>query len=353
MRVALTLLGYIGLAVVSTAVVWKGSEWLEACSEKLSAYYELPPLVQGALVLALGSSFPELATAVLSTLVHGVFELGVSAIVGSALFNVLMIPALAGLWSPEKLVSTRDLVYKEVQFYLISIAALLLTFSFAVIYHPVEGPGTAIRGTVTPVLVLLPLGLYVFYVYLQYQDTVDYVQEEPAEAMSISRQWALLAGALVTILLGVEGLVRSAIGLGEVFGTPSFLWGITVVAAGTSIPDAFVSVRAAQSGNAVASVANVLGSNVFDLLVCIPAGVLLGGAVVVNYSVTAPIIGVLTVATLIVFLMMRTHMVLTTGEAWGLIVVYFVFVLWVSVETFGAVDLLPNLPPVPSGPAGP
>ncbi len=339
------ILAYASLAVVSTAVVWKGSAWLEGSSEKLSAHYELPPLVQGAVVLAVGSSFPELSTAVLATLLHGEFELGVAAIVGSALFNVLMIPALSGLWSTEDLVSTRDLVYKEIQFYLISIAALLLMFSFAVIYNPVGGPGGPISGEVTRGLVLFPLGLYGFYVFLQYQDTMEYHVDEPPEAMSVPWQFAILFGGLLVILVGVEGLVRSAIGFGNVFNTPSFLWGITVVAAGTSVPDAFVSVRAARAGNAVTSVANVLGSNVFDLLVCIPAGVLVAGTAVVNYSVSAPMMGVLTLATLIVFLVMRSQMVLTTMEAWGLITIYFLFVLWISFETFGTVDLLPNVPP--------
>lgn len=342
---------YLGLALISTAVVWKGSEWLESSSERLSVYYELPPLVQGAVVLAIGSSFPELSTAVLATLLHGEFELGVAAIVGSALFNVLMIPALAGIWSDEDLVSTRDLVYKEVQFYLISIAALLLMFSFAVIYNPVENASGAIAGEVTRGLVLFPLVLYLFYVYLQYQDTIDHTAEGDPASVAPGRQWGVLLAALLVILVGVEGLVRAAIGLGEVFGTPSFLWGITVVAAGTSVPDAFVSVRAARAGNAVTSVANVLGSNVFDLLVCIPAGVLVAGTAVVNYSVSAPMMGVLTLATLIVFLLMRTHMVLTTAEAWGLIAIYLLFVVWMSVETFGAINLLPNLPPATSMPS--
>jgi cation:H+ antiporter len=344
------VLAYVSLAVVSTAVVWKGSEWLESSSEKLSVYYELPPLVQGAIILAVGSSFPELSTAVLSTLLHGEFELGVAAIVGSALFNVLMIPALAGIWSQQKLTSTRDLVYKEIQFYLISIAALLLMFSFAVIYNPVGGPDGPIAGEVTRGLVLFPLALYGFYVFLQYQDTMDHEPEEPPAAMSVPKQFGTLFVGLLIILVGVEGLVRSAIGLGDVFGTPSFLWGITVVAAGTSVPDAFVSVRAAQDGNAVTSVANVLGSNVFDLLVCIPAGVLVAGTAVVNYSVGAPMMGVLTVATLIVFMLMRSQMVLTTTEAWGLIAIYLAFVVWISIETFGAVNFLPNLPPAESVP---
>ena len=351
MSVLSTVLAYLSLAIVSTAVVWKGSEWLEGASEQLSAYYELPPLVQGAVILAVGSSFPELSTAVLSTLIHGEFELGVAAIVGSALFNVLMIPALAGLWSEEKLVSTRDLIYKEVQFYIISIAALLLMFSFAVIYNPVGGPDGPIAGEVTRGIVLFPLGLYLFYVFLQYQDTMDHETEEPPRDISVPKQFGVLFIGLLVILVGVEGLIRSAIGLGDVFGTPSFLWGITVVAAGTSVPDAFVSVRAAQAGNAVTSVANVLGSNVFDLLVCIPAGVLVAGTAVVNYSVGAPMLGVLTLATLIVFLVMRSQMVLTTREAWGLIVIYLVFVLWISIETFGAVDLLPNVPPATSIPS--
>ena len=340
-----TILLYAGLAIVSTGVVWKGSEWLESSSERLSAYYELPPLVQGAVVLAVGSSFPELSTAVLATLLHGEFELGVAAIVGSALFNVLMIPALAGLWAEQDLTSTRDLIYKEIQFYLIAIAALLLTFAFAVIYNPVGGMGPPIAGEVTRGLALFPLGLYLFYVYLQYQDTVDHEPEEPPGAMSVPKQFGILVAGLLVILVGVEGLVRSAIGLGNVLNTPSFLWGITVVAAGTSVPDAFVSVRAARAGNAVTSVANVLGSNVFDLLVCIPAGVLVAGTAVINFSVGAPMIGVLTLATFVVFMVMRSQMVLTTTEAWGLIAIYVAFVVWVSVETFGAVDLLPSLPP--------
>lgn len=350
-----TILAYSVLTLVSTAVVWKGSEMLESSSEKLSAYYRLPPLVQGAIVTAVGSSFPELSTAVLSTLIHGEFELGVAAIVGSALFNVLMIPALAGLWAKKDLVSTRDLLYKEMQFYLISIAVLMLVFSFAVIYHPVSRPEVApVLGEVTRFLALFPLLMYALYVYLQYQDTIQHqnnlLDDVDPEELGISprREGVVLLASLLIILIGVEGLVMSAIEFGEVFNTPSFLWGMTIVAAATSIPDAFVSIQAARNGNPVTSVANVLGSNIFDLLVCIPAGVLIAGSVVINYSVGVPMMAMLTIATLAVLLMMRNQMMLSQTEAWILIVFYVVFVLWMSIETFGAVDFIPNLPP-PAG----
>ncbi|MFB6273865.1 MAG: sodium:calcium antiporter [Salinibacter sp.] len=341
----MTILLYVLIALVATVVIWKGSGWLESSSERLSVYYELPPIIQGAVVVAVGSSFPELSTAVFSTLIHGEFELGVAAIVGSALFNVLMVPALSGLFAKDVLRSNRDLVYKEAQFYLISIAVLLLVFSFAVIYHPVEGVAGSVAGEVTRLLALFPLAMYGLYVFVQYQDTMDYEPEAHSNDIRPAREWAVLFGALVTILIGVEGLVRSAVRFGEFFGTPSFLWGITVVAAGTSVPDAFVSIQAARSGNAITSVANVLGSNIFDLLVCIPAGVLVAGTVVINYSIGAPMMAVLTVATLVVFLMMRTDLLVSRREAWTLIVLYVLFVVWVTVETFAVVDLVPSLPP--------
>ncbi len=349
MSLVTTIFTYTGLAIVSAAIVWKGSEWLESSTEKLSAYYRVPPLVQGSVVLAVGSSFPELSTAVISTVLHGEFELGVAAVVGSALFNILLIPALAGLCGNGTLASTRDLIYKETQFYLVAIVVLLLVFSFAVIYNPVGSPSNPQHGEVTRGLSLLPLALYVVYVYLQYQDAVDHTPDEDPVEIDLRKQGGILLSSLGVILVGVEGLVQSAILFGTVFDTPSFLWGITVVAAGTSVPDAFVSIRASRSGNAVTSVANVLGSNIFDLLVCIPAGVLVGGTVAINYSVGAPMMGVLALATLVVLLFMRSEMVLTNGEAWGLIALYVIFVLWVGIETFGAIDLVPHLPPPTAG----
>jgi cation:H+ antiporter len=154
------LLIWTVVAVIGTAVVWTGSGLLESASERLSLYYRLPEIVQGAIVMAIGSSFPELATVVVSTLVHGEFELGVAAIVGSALFNIMVIPALCGLVAKDQLMTNRDLVYKEAQFYMIAVAALLLTFSFAVIYNPVESDGGALQGELTRWLAILPLVLY-------------------------------------------------------------------------------------------------------------------------------------------------------------------------------------------------
>lgn len=340
----LSLLFWIGVAVVATGILWKGSDWLEEASEGLSIYYELPDIVQGALVVAVGSSFPELATVVISALVHGEFELGVAAIVGSAIFNILIIPAAAGLVTEYPLKSNRDLVYKEAQFYIISVAVLIITFSFAAIFNPVSGNPDAILGEMDRLLALLPLVLYAFYIFIQYQDTMEYEAEIDPHQISPLKEWGKLAGSLVVILIGVEMLVNAAIHFGDLLGTPSFLWGISVVAAGTSIPDAFVSIRKAQKGDAVTSLANVLGSNIFDLLVCIPVGVLIAGATVINFSVAAPMMGALTLATLMLFSFLRTDMILDRRESLALIALYVIFLLWMGLENFGVIDSIPSLP---------
>ncbi|MEA2117290.1 sodium:calcium antiporter [Halovibrio sp. HP20-50] len=335
------------VAVVSTAIVWRGSSLLERASERLAAYYRLPDIVQGAVVVAVGSSFPELSTTVISTLVHGEFELGVAAIVGSALFNILVIPALSGLVSREPLQANRDLVYKEAQFYMIAVAVLTLAFSFAIIYHPLPSTDGAIRGELTRPLALLPVALYGLYLFVQYQDTLDHEGDDDTRDIHPAREWGLLALSLVLIVIGVEGLVRAAINFGDIFGTPSFLWGITVVAAGTSIPDAFVSIRAARHGRGITSIANVLGSNTFDLLVCIPAGVLIAGTAAINFSIAAPMMAALTAATVVLFLMMRTRMILSRRECVALLVIYVAFLVWIGAETFGVLDWVPSLPPAP------
>ncbi|MGB3641708.1 MAG: sodium:calcium antiporter [Rivularia sp. (in: cyanobacteria)] len=337
---ALQLILYIGLIIISTAVVWKGSFMLETAAEGLSKYYRLPPVVQGSVVVAVGSSFPELSSTVLATLVHGQFELGVAAIVGSAIFNILVIPGISGLVG-QPLTADRLLVYKDAQFYITSITVLLLAFTFAVIYNPV--PGVMLQGEMNRLIALMPLSMYGLYLFLQQQDTMEDNQtsnRQRPDDISIVKEWLRLLFSLVLIVISVEGLVSGAIGLGKVLNTPSFLWGITVIAAGTSLPDAFVSIRAAQKGESIISLANVLGSNIFDLLVAIPVGVMIAGASVIDFAVAAPLMGVLTFCTIVLFAMLRTGLVLSKKECLVLLGMYVLFVGWMVLETFEITNVI-------------
>lgn len=333
----LTLAWLFALAAIGTVVIWKGSLWLEGAGNRLSIYYGLPAVVQGAIVAAVGSSFPELASVVLATLRHGTFELGIAAVIGSAVFNVLVIPALAGLAQEEPLQANRDLVYKEAQFYLLSLAALLLAFSLAVIYFPTgEDP---LRGAFTREMAVVLVGFYGLYVFIQYHDVQDYDPPKPPKT-DVVKEWALLLSGLALIVIGVEGLIHASIELGEYFDTSPFLWGLIVIAAGTSLPDAIISIRAARAERHSVSLANVFGSNIFDLLVAIPAGVLLAGATSVNFDRAAPMMGFLIAATIAVFAAARTDFEITNREAAVLLGLYVGFVLWMLLESIGVTTVL-------------
>lgn len=325
----------VALAVIGTAFIWKGSLWLEHAADRLAAGYGLPRIVQGTIVAAAGSSMPELATVLLATLLHGEFGLGVGAIVGSAVFNILVIPSLAAVLGGS-MTTTRELVYKEALFYMLAVAALLLTFSVAVIYNP---GGEGLQGTVTRPLALFPLGLYMLYLFTQYLDTADHDVEEAAD-VDFPRTWLWFGLGLVLIIVGVEALVRAAIRLGTLFDTPTFLWGLVVVAAGSSLPDAFVSVAAARADRPTVSLANVLGSNVFDLLVAVPVGILMAGALTVDFEHVVPMMGFLILSTVAFFGVARTDMLLSRGEAWGLLVLYGLFVVWLLLESVGVMNVI-------------
>jgi len=327
----------VAVVAVATGLIWMGSGWLESSADRLSRQYGLPAVIQGSVVVAVGSSSPELASVVVAALA-GAFDLGVGGVVGSAIFNVLVIPAAASVVTDGPLDASRTLVYKEAQFYMIAVSALVVTFALAVIYYPTGG--AELEGQITRGLALLPLLLYGLYLFIQWQDVSDHEAAAAPGDVSVLREWGKLAAGLVVILVTVEGLVGAVEGLSHTFDVPPFLAGVTIIAGATSLPDVLVSARAARAGKGVTSLGNVLGSNTFDLLVAIPLGVLIAGSAPVNFAVAVPMMGVLTLATILLFAVLRTDLTLTTVEAYALWGAYLLFVGWIVAETAGVTDLV-------------
>ncbi|MGI9625298.1 MAG: sodium:calcium antiporter, partial [Longimicrobiales bacterium] len=335
--------------LLATVILWASCSKLEEASHRLALHYRVPDVVKGSVLTAVASSFPELMTAVLAIRVHQDFELGLSAIVGSAIYNILVIPAAAVFVRKAPLKSNRELVYREAQFYLVAVTVLLLVMSLSVIYggamepsalEPSDG-AAVIHGRLTRWLVAIPLALYGLYLFIQFEETRDSRSEmKVTDGINPIREWGVLLAATAVIALGVEVLLQSALSLGELLNTPTFFWGMTIVAAATSIPDMLISIKAAAMGRYGSSVSNVLGSNVFDLLVAVPLGVMLVGSVRVNFSQTVPMMGFLMVATIVMLAFMRHDMELTMREAFIMLTLYVVFGIWMALEALGVTTVL-------------
>lgn len=348
------ILLWVVAAVVGSVIVLRGSSLLESSAEHLSLHYGLPPVVHGAIVVAIGSSFPELSSTVLATLVHGEFELGLSVVIGSAIFNILVIPGLSGAMSPDGMRTDKEIVYKDGQFYLLSVAVFVLVLALALIYNDngsaseaVESVGGALSGEMTRPFALIPIALYALYIFLQSQEVSDYDKPEQPVGIAVGKEWARLALSLVLVVAGVEALVRSALFFADETGIPAFVWGITVIAAVTSVPDALISINLARKGEGVVSLGNVLGSNVFDLLVAVPVGVLIAGAVDFQFDIAMPLVAFLGIATVVLFVQIRTRLVLTKPESWVLLGLYGVFIVWMILEQADVLTILPEELPDP------
>ena len=321
------------IVVIATAIIWKACNYLEDACHELALCYGLPDSVKGSTVMAISSSFPELVTVVLATGIHGDFELGLAAIIGSAVFNILVIPGTSVLFRTGSLQAGRNVIYREAQFYLISILIVMLTLSFAVIYNP--STVDSLNGTLTSSLMILPLAFYVLYIYIQYQEVRDHKPQEKEHTSPAIKSWGKLIISMALVTIGVEMLIRMVIELGDMFTIPSYFWGATILAAATSIPDLFVSVKAAQRKLSTASLTNAFGSNIFDLLIVLPVGVIVAGAVGFNYPHIIPMMMFLLFATVFFLVLARSGSKLTNNNGKILLLLYVVFIVWMGIEYIG------------------
>jgi cation:H+ antiporter len=112
------------------------------------------------------------------------------------------------------------------------------------------------------------------------------------------------------------------------------------VAGATSIPDAVVSIKIARKFKGSISLGNVIGSNIFDLLVAVPIGVLIAGSAVINFTVAAPLMLFLAIITILMFVFLRTNLALVKWEGIVLLVIYGLFVIWMIFETLGITSVV-------------
>lgn len=230
-----------------------GAELLVRGSTRLARALRISPLVIGLTVVAFGTSSPELAASITAARTGG--DLALGNVVGSNVFNVLFILGAAALIAP--LTVARKLVRLDVPI-LIGITLLV----------PILGRD----GTITRPEGLFLIGLLVAYLtFLIVEARREGVatanagdRSDPPGRLGVAAVSALLGLAMLTF--GAGWLVDGAVALARSFGVGDLVIGLTLVAAGTSLPEVATSLLASMRGERDIAVGNVVGSNVFNLL---------------------------------------------------------------------------------------
>jgi len=247
------------LLVAGLALLVLGAEALVQGASKLAATLGISPLVIGLTIVAFGTSSPEMAVSVQASWA-GQADIALGNVVGSNIFNVLLILGVSALVMP--LVVAQQLIRLDVPI-MIGVSVLALVFGL-------DGRIGRSDG------VILFIGIIVYTVFLIYQSRRENNSEVQAEYAQYGNgkrsigQWGinlgLIAGGLVLLVLGSRWLVQSSIAIAQAIGVSELIIGLTIVAAGTSLPELATSVIASIRGQRDIAVGNVVGSNIFNIL---------------------------------------------------------------------------------------
>ena len=262
---ALMFLGGLTLLVIGANALVRGAS-------RLALSFGISPLVVGLTIVAFGTSAPEVAVSV-GAVLDGRTDIAVGNVVGSNIFNVLFILGISALITP--LVVNIQLIRQEVP---IMLGASLLLLAL--------GLDGRLSSLDSGFLLLLLLAYTVFLVVQSRRETraakQEYAHEiKAAEAGAwdsrLPAQLLLIGAGLAALVLGSEYLVQASVSLAKAMGVSDLVIGLTIVAAGTSMPEVATSLAAAIKGERDIAVGNVVGSNSFNILGCLGLSGLVSG----------------------------------------------------------------------------
>lgn len=257
------------LFVVGIALIVAGANFLTDGAAALARRFGLSPLMVGLTIVAFGTSAPELVVSLTSAL-GGNSDISLGNVVGSNIFNVFGIAGITAIIAPLSI--TKSTIRKEIP--LMILASLVL--SVMIFDSLLSGlPNQENIVSRSEGLVLLAF----FAIFLAYtiaiskpSELIEPQQEKEAvvdEDKSIKKPiWFLLlciVGGLAALVYGGDLFVTSASNLAKAFGISEAVIGLTIVAAGTSLPELATSVAAALKGEQEMAVGNVVGSNIFNI----------------------------------------------------------------------------------------
>ena len=261
------------LFLAGLAALVAGANLLVRGASKLALSLGISPLVVGLTVVAFGTSAPEMAVSV-GAVLDGQTDIALGNVVGSNIFNVLFILGASALIVP--LVVHVQLIRQEVPI-MIGVSLLLLTLAL-------DGRLGLFDGAL---LFGLLIGYTVFLVVQSRRETQaandEYAAEvRPAQAGAWDSTWpaqvALIAAGLAALVFGSQWLVTASIAIAKALGVSDIVIGLTIVAAGTSMPEVAASITAAIKGERDIAVGNVVGSNTFNILGCLGLSGLAAGS---------------------------------------------------------------------------
>lgn len=255
------------ILIIGFVMLIKGADVFVDGAAALARRFGVPGVIIGLTVVAMGTSAPELAVSVSAGL-SGSNEIAVSNVIGSNLFNLLVVLGVCALMKP--LPVDPGIKKRDYPICLISTLLLLFLASTRVLFgdpKPDLGDTQAIAGDVSRIggiVMLIGFIGYMIYTIRFAKKTSEKDEDYTPEPIGKSIFFILIG--LACIVIGGDGVVTSAKNLALMWGMSETLVGLTIVAIGTSLPELVTSVVASAKGENGMALGNAIGSNIFNLL---------------------------------------------------------------------------------------
>lgn len=286
--------------IIGFIILIKGADILVEGSSSIARKLGISSFFIGLTVVAFGTSTPELVVSTMAS-AKGSAGIALGNIIGSNISNTLLILGISAIIAP--LAVKKATINKEIPFSLLAIIAVGILVNDFLIDKTVPSGLTRIDG----LILILFFGIFIYYTFgisrekeNIFQKTVGEMREEPKQHSNLIAVIMIIFG-IIALVLGGNWIVNGAMGIATIFGLSEALIGLTIVALGTSLPELAASGMAAYKGRTDMAVGNVIGSNIFNLLLVLGLSAVLA-PISFSQSLNLDLIFLIIVTVLLLFL---------------------------------------------------
>ncbi len=246
------------LLIVSFVLLIKGAGFLVDGASSLAKRWGISPLMIGLTIVALGTSAPELLVNIFAA-IRGTSGITFGNIIGSNIFNLLFILGLSAVIFP--LTVNKGTIWKEVPLALLAVVVLGLTVNDWLI----DKAHISVLSRIDGLVLLCFFIIFLYYTFaIAKQKSVN--QSPAIKTYNLLFSLIMVMGGLVMLIFGGKWAVSSGTTIAQALGASEALIGLTILALGTSLPELFTSAVAAYKKNPDIAVGNIVGSNIFNIL---------------------------------------------------------------------------------------
>lgn len=312
------ILAIIGV-IIGFVLLVKGADLFVEGSGSVAKKFNIPVFIIGMTIVAMGTSAPECAVSISASL-RGINGMAISNVIGSNIFNLLVVCGVCALFQP--LVIKKETLKKEFPFSVL-VAVII----------GVMGLAGMMVGHMDGIILVVIFALFLYWMVRSAKKSMQAGEDVEAEEIKDLPIWKCLVfigGGLVAIVIGGQMVVNCSETIARGFGLSETLIGLTICSIGTSLPELVTSVVAARKNQAGMALGNVIGSNIFNIL-------LVGGLasaispIAVNMNNLIDIVILVAVSLYIMILVWRKQLLTRAGGV-SMLAIYAAYMVYICVR---------------------